>query len=505
MSFRAVDPSTGEELEPVFPRATADDIETCVAAAAAVAPALAAADPVAIAGFLDDWARRIDADALHLAGIAHRETGLPVEPRLVKVEIPRTTGQLRMAAEAARTASWTQPTIDTKAGIRSAFEPIGKPVLVFGPNNFPFAFNAVAGGDCAAALAARSPVIAKAHPGHPATTRALFDHGRAALVASSLPGATLQVLYDVAPEVGLRLAGDGRLGAIGFTGSRAGGLALKAAADAAGIPIYLEMSSVNPVFILPGAITERGAAIADELTASCQLGGGQFCTNPGLVVVIDGPATKEWVASVAQRYAKAPPAQLLGRGVLENLEKGLAGLTAAGATLVAGGGRPDGKGFRFQPTLLTASGRAFGAAPDALQREAFGPATLVVVAEDAAGALAVAAALEGNLTATIYSAGDGRDEALYRDVVGLLRPKVGRLLDDKMPTGVAVSPAMMHGGPFPATGHPGFTSVGIPASIRRFAALRAYDHVRDEHLPPTLRDANPARIWRSIDGRWTQD
>src|SRR5262249_24777330 len=153
-------------------------------------------------------------------------------------------------------------------------------------------------------------------------------------------------LYDVAPEVGLRLAGDARLGAIGFTGSRAGGLALKAAADAAGIPIYLEMSSVNPVFILPGAIAERGEAVAQERTASCQLGAGQFCTTPGLVVVVDGPETKAWLASVTRRYAAAPPAQLLGRAVLENLEKGIAALVAAGATLVAGGRRPEGKGFR---------------------------------------------------------------------------------------------------------------------------------------------------------------
>src|SRR5262249_14037471 len=320
MSFRAVDPSTGEELEPVFPRNTPDEVEACLASAAAAAPSFAATDPAAVAGFLDDWAKRIDADAARLATIAQRETGLPAEGRFGRNEIPRMTGQLRQAAEAARTSSWTHPDIAPRPAVRSPSEPLGKPVLVFGPNNFPFAFNAVGGGDCAAALAARSPVIAKAHPGHPSTTQGLFDHGRAALVASGLPAATLQVLYDVAPEVGLRLAGDARLGAIGFTGSRASGLALKAAADASAGPVYLEMSSVNPVFILPGAIAERGAAIADELTASCQLGGGQFCTNPGLVVVVEGQATRDWLATVAHRYGAAPPALLLGRGVLENLE-----------------------------------------------------------------------------------------------------------------------------------------------------------------------------------------
>jgi NADP-dependent aldehyde dehydrogenase len=505
MTLRAIDPATGEDIGPTFPTSSPADVEACVAAAAAAATALAETDPARVAAFLDDLAARIDADAPRLAEIAARETGLPADARFVRVEIPRTTGQLRQAADAARFASFAQPTIDTRAGLRSVHAPLGRPVLVLGPGNFPFAFNAVGGGDFAAALAARNPVIAKAHPGHPGTTQALAAHAGAARAAADLPEGTLHVLYDVPPELGLRLAGDARLGAVAFTGSRRGGLALKAAADAAGIPIYLEMSSINPVFVLPGALAERGDAIAEELVGSCTLGAGQFCTNPGLVVLVDGPSARTFVGEVARRFAAAPPALLLGRGVRDALADSVAALVRAGADVLAGGGRPDGPGVRFAPTLLVVSAQKFLAAPAALQREAFGPASLIVLAPGEDAARAVAAALEGNLTAAIYSAADGRDDVLYDAVARIVRPRVGRLLDDKMPTGVAVSPAMAHGGPFPATGHPGFTAVGMPAAMRRFTALHGYDHVRDAHLPPILRDRNPGGIWRSIDGRWTTE
>ena len=503
-TFRAVDPTTGEAIGPEFPRSSPADVERAVAAAAVAAVELASVDPRQIAGFLDDYAARIAADAPALAAIAASETGLAAEARFLRVELPRTTGQLRQAAEAVRTASFVQPTIDTKAGLRACCAALGKPVLVFGPNNFPFAFNAIAGGDFAAALAAGNPVIAKTHPSHPMTSRALAVHAAAALAAAELPPATIQVIYDLPSALGLALAGDPRLGAIAFTGSRRGGLALKAAADAAAIPIYLEMSSINPVFILPGALDERGEAIAEELTVSCTLGGGQFCTNPGLVVVSDGPRAHSFIAETGRRFAAAPRAQLLSRDVRDHLEDSLRALTQAGAQVVAGGGRGLGAGYGFHPTLLVTPGEVFIANP-ALQREAFGPATLVVVASDAAELTAIARALEGNLTASLYSAGDGRDEPLYRALARALRPRVGRMLDDKMPTGVAVSPAMVHGGPFPATSHPGFTAVGMPGSIRRFTALHAYDQVTDAHLPPVLRDKNPAAIWRSIDGRWTTD
>ncbi len=501
-TFRAIDPTTGEAIGPEFPVSAGADVEAALVAAEAVALEVAELDPARLAGLFDDYAARLDGDADALATLAERETGLPREARFLKVELPRTIGQLRQAAEAVRTQSFTQPTLDTKTGLRSCFSALRKPVLVFGPNNFPFAFNAVAGGDFAAALAAGNPVIAKVHPSHPMTSRALAHHLGAALEAAGLPAATVQLLYDLPSALGLALAGDRRLGAIAFTGSRRGGLALKTAADAAGVPISLELSSINPVFFLPGALTERALALAAELTASCTLGAGQFCTNPGLLVLSDDEAARRFRDETTRLFAAAPKALLLSPRGRDSFEASLRVLVAAGARVVAGGAQVTGPGCFVQPTLLVATGDAFLGNP-ALSTEAFGPSTLVVMASSPTQLRAIAAALEGNLTASVYLASDGRDEALYGPLARVLRGKVGRLLNDKMPTGVAVSPAMAHGGPFPATGHPAFTSVGLPAAMRRFTALHAYDHVSDAHLPPVLRDRNPSGVWRCIDGRWT--
>ncbi len=502
-SFRAVNPATGESIGPDYPISGAADLDACLEAALLAAPALRDTDPAQIAAFLHSYAAGIDAEAASLAPLASAETGLAAEGRYLANELPRTTRQLRLAAEAALSHSWTLPVIDTQAGLRSCLAPLARPVFVLGPNNFPFAFNAISGGDFAAALAARNPVIAKGHPSHPQTTQALARLAAAALVSSGLPAAAVQLIHDLPRQLGLRLAGDRRLGAVAFTGSRPAGLALKAAADAAGVPAYVELSSCNPVALLPGALEERGDAIAAELLASCTLGAGQFCTSPGLVLLVDGPATRRFVEAAARHYAAAAPGLLLNQGVLSSLEESLRALTAAGARALVQGQRLAGAGFRHGPTLLSSSGASFLAAAPALQREAFGPATLLIIAKDADELCLVTAALEGNLTGTLYSTSD--DEQLYRRVAPLLRDRVGRLIEDRMPTGVAVSPAMNHGGPSPATGHPGFTSVGLPASIRRFAALHSYDHVKDAHLPLVLRNQNPGRIWRSIDGRHTQE
>ncbi|HZX70666.1 MAG TPA: aldehyde dehydrogenase family protein, partial [Rhodanobacter sp.] len=282
-SFRAEDPALGEKIGPTFPISSAADIEVALVAGAAVAVELATTPAARTADFLEAYADAIDADADALVALAFVETALAAETRLRKVELPRTSGQLRQAARAVRSYSWTQPVIDTSAGLRAHRAPLGKPVLVFGPNNFPYAFNAISGSDFASAIAARNPVIAKAHPLHPATSQRLAQLAHDALRAAGLPAAAVQMLYHFDNALGLQLAGDARLGAIGFTGSRAGGLALKAAADSAGVPMYAELSSINPVFLLTHALAERGPALAQEFFASCTMGSGQFCTNPGLV------------------------------------------------------------------------------------------------------------------------------------------------------------------------------------------------------------------------------
>jgi alpha-ketoglutaric semialdehyde dehydrogenase len=502
--LQSANPRTGEALEPRFPISGDATVKAALSAGREAAELLRSIDPERIAVFLDRCADNLQAGGDALVDSAHLETGLPKEPRLRNVELPRTIGQLRQAALAARERSFCEPRIDTKNDIRSMRAPLGGAVAVFGPNNFPFAFNSVMGGDFAAAIAAGNPVIAKAHPGHLATTRRLAQAADEAITHSGLPRATVQLLYALPPEIGLDLVAHPELGASAFTGSRRAGLALKAAADRAGKPIYLELSAVNPLFILPGALRERGPAIAKELAASCTLGAGQFCTKPGFSVLPEGALADSFAAELKTLLEAAPVGALFGPHSAANIAESLSAWKAHGAQLLCGG-KPTGPGFGFENTLAIVSGAQFLKAPAALQTEAFGPAHLLVFAAGAEQMIAITNALSGSLTGTIYSDTKSEDDALERSLRARLRQRVGRLLNDKMPTGVAVSPAMNHGGPFPATGHPGFTSVGIPASITRFTALHCYDMVRSERLPPELQDINPTgTLWRNIDGQWSQ-
>lgn len=503
-TFQAANPATGTLLSELYPVSRWSDCDEALNSACEAATVLRKSPPKQIADFLEKYAYAISERAEDLVKMAHAETGLPVKPRLSDAELPRTVDQLRQAAAAAVDGSWSLPTIDTKTSIRSYYIPLG-PVCVFGPNNFPFAFNSIAGGDFAAAIAAGNPVIAKANSSHPGTTRLFAELARKAVESAELPIGTVQLIYRTGHADGERLVADSRVGAVAYTGSRSAGLKLKSAADAAGKPIYLELSSVNPVVVLPGALAERGEKLADEFTGSCLMGTGQFCTNPGLVVLLAGTGTDAFIQQVRDRFSSATPGVLLSASVAKSLELAINQIAEAGAEVLVGGAPAPGDGYRFQNTLLRVSGQKFLADPHRLQTEAFGNASLFVVAKDAGEAAQVLDQLEGNLTGCIYSDTTGRDDALYDSLVPHLQCRVGRLLNDKMPTGVAVSPAMNHGGPFPATGHPGFTAVGIPASLRRFGMLSCYDNVRPSRLPAALRDKNPnGRMWRLIDGVWSQ-
>jgi len=503
-TFSATNPATGEPLEGTYPTSSWEDCDAALTAAAAATRDLRSVPPDAIAGFLEGYATCIEQRSDELVAMANAETGLPASPRLREVELPRTTTQLRQGAAAAREGSWANATLDTKANIRSHLVPIG-PVVIFGPNNFPFAFNGVSGGDFTAAIAAGNPVIAKAHPLHPGTSRLLAECAFAALTNSGLPLTTVQMLYNIRNEDGLRLVADPRVGASSFTGSRAAGLRLKAAADAAGKPMYLELSSLNPIVLLPGALAERGEAIATELADSALAAAGQFCTSPNLIFAIEGDEAELLSRRLAELLDSRPSSPLLSKGGLDVLEQGVQSLVDAGATVVTGGERAGGEGYRFRNTLLRTDARTFFVHPQELQREAFGNSTMLVTARDLSEMQSLIDALEGNLTGSIYTSLTGGDDTIYSEIAAELRPRVGRLLNNKMPTGVALSPAMNHGGPYPATAHPGFTSVGIPASMLRFAALHSYDNVREDRLPPALRDQapNPA-MWRRIDGVWKQ-
>ena len=320
-----------------------------------------------------------------------------------------------------------------------------------------------------------------------------------------MPAATVQMLYRTSHADGCVFVSHPLIGATGYTGSRSAGLVIKEAADRVGKPIYLELSSINPVYVLPGALAERASEIAAEYVTSALMGAGQFCTNPGLVVVVAGEESEAFIDEIRAKFAAASPGTLLGTAVLSSLDEAVTALRADGAEVLTGGERVDGDACRYTNTLLRASGAAFLGNPAGFQREAFGNAGLVVVAETEAALVDITAAFEGNLTGALYTHSGGDDDALHDAIVRPLRRRVGRLLNDKMPTGVAVCGAMNHGGPFLATGHPGFTAVGIPASLRRFAMLESWDNVREARLPAVLRDRNPdGAVWRRIDGEWTR-
>lgn len=501
-TFHATNPATGETLALPFPISGWDDCDAALSAAARAAKELRALTPDQLAAFLDTYASNIELASAAIVEAANQETGLPASPRLKDNELPRTANQLRQAAAAAREESWKRPILDLERNIRSCFAPIG-PVLIFGPNNFPLAFNGISGGDFASAIAAGNPVIAKAHPLHPNTSRLLAEEARKAAVETGLPLGAIQMIYNISNENGLKLVSDLRVGAVAFTGSRTAGLNLKRAADEAGKPIYLEMSSINPVILLPGVLTEREDQLASELADSCLAGAGQMCTSPNLILLSEGQPAKNLLAHFAKIIDERAPQPLLSLAGRAHMQTGVTVLISASAHLVTGGHVMDGPGYRYANTLLQTTANQFISRPDELQREVFGNVTMAITFHDIEELKSILDLLEGNLTGSIYSAQSGADDDIYREIEPLLREKVGRLLNDKVPTGVAVSPAMNHGGPFPATSHPGFTSVGIPAALTRFAALQCYDNVREERLPAVLRNSirNPD-TWRSISGAW---
>lgn len=502
-SFQAVNPASAVPIDGEYPVSPWSEIENAIGHAAAASKEMRGWTGEPFARFLETYASRLESRKAEIVQQAHLETALPAEGRLANTEFPRTINQLRMFAGLARSETWRFPVIDLKANIRAQYAALG-PVVVFGPNNFPFAFNGISGGDFAAAIASGNPVIAKGHSSHPGTTRLFAEEALAAIADSGMPKSLVQLIYRTEHADGLKLVSHPLIGATGYTGGRGTGLALKAAADQAGKPIYLELSSVNPVVMLPGALSERGEKLAEEFATSCLMGTGQFCTNPGLVLFLKSIESNAFQEAVQKRFASAPVGTLLSSGVSKNLGEGIKTLAASGARILTGGQPGGGQGACFQNTLLATTGEKFLADPHGLQTEAFGNASLFVECTNLAELLAVLESLEGNLTGCVYSATDGTDDAHYASLEPVLRIKVGRLLNDKMPTGVAVSAAMNHGGPYPSTGHPSFSAVGHLSALWRFSRLESYDNVREPRLPRALRNKAVDGLWRLVDGAWTQ-
>ena len=501
--IHAVDPATGQDMQPPAGGATLADV------AAACALAWSAFDSFRETS-LDQRAHFLEAIAQSLLDLgdelverAAAESGLP--RGRIEGERGRTVGQLRLFAEVVREGGWVEARIDpaqpgrkpmARSDLRQRHIAVG-PVAVFGASNFPLAFS-VAGGDTASALAAGCPVVVKAHSAHPGTSELAGRAVQAAVRRCGLPEGVFSMLFGTGFDVGLALVGDRRIKAVGFTGSRAGGLALMRAASARAepIPVYAEMSSINPVFLLPGALRARASEIGRGLVASLTMGAGQFCTNPGLVLGVDGPDLNIFLDAAGSALSDASATTMLTPGILKAYEAGVVRLSAhQGIASVAQGKQRTGPG-EGRAALFTTDAGAFSADP-AMQEEVFGAASLVVRCPDVATMRALAETLEGQLTATIQMEPGDLDDA--RALLPVLERRVGRILVNGYPTGVEVSNAMVHGGPFPATSDGRTTSVGTLA-IRRFLRPVCYQDFPAALLPEALRNENPQALWRRQDG-----
>jgi alpha-ketoglutaric semialdehyde dehydrogenase len=503
ITFSAIDPATGTSLLPDFGEANAAHVEVaCAQADAAFAP-FSELTPAARANFLRCAAAQVIGLGDALIDRAASETGLP-RPRL-EGERTRTVKQLEFFAELVREGAWIDATIDSalpqrlpapRPDLRRRHLGVG-PVSVFGASNFPLAFS-VAGGDTAAALAAGCPVVVKGHPSHPGTGELMARAVRAAVAECGLPAGTFSYLPGTMHALGAALVADPRIRAVGFTGSRAGGLALAqiAASRPEPIPVFAEMSSINPVILFPAAARSRGAELGRAYAASVTLGAGQFCTNPGLLLYLDGTDVGPFQAAAigAMRECTAQP--MLAPGIHARFTQAIDALAehAAVSTLVRGPVLQGGN--RAQGALFSLDAADF-MSDESLQREVFGPSSLLVRARDLAQLGLLIHSLEGQLTATVLF--DEEDAQAVAAVLPHLERKVGRIIGNGWPTGVEVCHAMVHGGPYPATTDVRSTSVGSLA-MQRFLRPVCYQGLPDSLLPLALRSENPLQIRRRVDG-----
>jgi NADP-dependent aldehyde dehydrogenase len=507
-TFSGVNPATSEALPPAFYEATDNEVNAALELADKAFERLRVLPAEKVALFLEAIAEEIVALGDELIKRAQAETALP-QARL-EGERGRTVGQLKMFAELIREGSWVDARIDRsildrkplpKPDLRRKLVAIG-PVVVFAASNFPLAFS-VAGGDTASALAAGNPVIVKAHPAHPGTSELV---GRAILKAAErthTPDGVFSLLHGAGHRLGEMLVKHPLTKAVGFTGSLAAGRALfnLAAARPEPIPVYAEMGSTNPVFVLPGALKKSASALAESLLQSVTLGVGQFCTNPGLVFGIADDSWRAFVEHSGKAANNNVPGTMLYAGISQRFNQGAERFRAISGVRETGKSATPAKPGQAPAIALETSAQVF-LQNDALHEELFGPATLLVSCSSAAELENIARNLPGQLTATIQ--GTEEDLQNHRGLVAILEQKVGRLIFNGFPTGVEVCPSMHHGGPYPATTDARTTSVGT-AAIARFARPVCFQNFPDAALPVELQNKNERGIWRLVDGQLMRD
>jgi NADP-dependent aldehyde dehydrogenase len=502
-AIRGFDAASGEALDPQFHGADLRQVEQACALAETAFDAFRETGPDVRARLLDAIADNLAADGEAIVARAMQESGLP-QARL-QGELGRTTNQLRMFAGVVRDGSYLDLRVDPampdrkpapRPDLRLRNIPLG-PVAVFGASNFPLAFS-VAGGDTASALAAGCPVVAKAHNAHPGTSELAGRAVQKAVADLGLPEGVFSLLFDAEVAVGQALVAHPVIRAVAFTGSRRGGLALLGIAQARPepIPVYAEMSAINPVLLLPAALANRGTEIAPAFIAALTLGAGQFCTNPGLVLAIDGPDLNAFLETAAQAIAATPAAVMLTGGIMGAYCAGVSVLEGRSDVVKVGQGQ-TGDGRRAQAVLFVTDAETFLRDED-LRNEIFGAAGLVVRCRDEAQLRTVAAAMEGQLTVAIHLGPE--DHPLAASLLPALERKAGRIVVNGFGTGVEVGHAMVHGGPYPATSDGRFTSVGSLA-IRRFLRPVSYQDLPEALRPPGLREAAEPGFPRRTDGQ----
>lgn len=507
-TLRAFDPARNAEIEPTFGAGSVTDVDRACDLAAQAFDSYRSAPLETRARFLEAVAENILALGDTLIERAQAESALP-RARL-EGERGRTVGQLKLFASLVREGRWLTATLDSampdrkplpRSDLRMQKIPVG-PVAVFGASNFPLAFS-VAGGDTASAFAAGCPVVVKAHPAHLGTSELVGRAIQKAVADCGLHEGTFSLVIGAGNEIGEALVAHPAIKSVGFTGSRRGGLAL---ADIASkrrepIPVFAEMSSINPVFVMPGALAARADSIATGFVESVTLGVGQFCTNPGLVIVLNGPHTQGFIDAAAQALAKKGAQTMLTAGIAAAYREGVAQRAeTSGVKSVAQGTTSDASCSAL-PALFTTTAAQF-LATRALEDEIFGPTSLIVTCADVGEMTKVAEQIEGQLTATLQI--EPADYELVRGLLPTLERKVGRILANGYPTGVEVCYAMVHGGPFPATSDPRATSVGATA-IDRFLRPVCYQDLPAELLPEAVKDGNPLKLWRLRDGQLGRD
>ncbi|WP_210417908.1 aldehyde dehydrogenase (NADP(+)) [Bythopirellula goksoeyrii] len=505
--FSAKDAATGEPLSTPFAEANEKDVDQAMRLAEESFDALQAAPREQIAVLLDTIAAGIESADESLLERTHSETGLPMQR--LQMERARTVGQTRRFAQLVREGSWVQARIDRgnpgrqpmpKPDVRAMLTGIG-PVAVFGASNFPLAIS-VAGTDTISAFAARCPVVVKGHPGHPGTCEWITELIAKSISQVGLPMGMFSMLQGAGHEVGMALVRHPLTQAVAFTGSLRGGRALfnEAANRPNPIPVYAEMGSINPVFVLPDALKSRSPQIARDYVQSVTLGTGQFCTNPGLLFVPTGPEGDQFVEQVGSEAASVPPAPMLHEGILERYQAGVTRMAAMeGVKRI--GPAPTNDTRQAQCVIFEANAALFEQ-HQTLSEEVFGPASLVLRCEGVEQMVEIARHLQGQLTASIH--GEPNELAAHTNLIHQLQRHVGRLVFNGFPTGIEVCAAMHHGGPYPATTHCGFTSIG-DAAILRFTRPICYQNLPDNALPVELQNHNASGIWRLVDGEFSRE